>query len=98
MAAPVQHQFTSGKSDSVDTTLVRPSNWNANHKATGGAVGQALVWDAAASPENLSWGRFDHFNFVFNADLEIWGGGTSNALPTGFTQLSGAATAVSKNT
>jgi len=28
---PIKHLFTSGVSDGADATLVRPSNWNANH-------------------------------------------------------------------
>ena len=28
---PVTHSFTSGKADGGDSTLVQPSNWNANH-------------------------------------------------------------------
>lgn len=28
---PIKHAFTSAKSDGADATLVRPSNWNANH-------------------------------------------------------------------
>ncbi len=30
---PIKHAFTSGKSDPGDTTLVKPSDWNANHTA-----------------------------------------------------------------
>jgi hypothetical protein len=28
---PISHPFVSGKSDGADATLVRPSNWNADH-------------------------------------------------------------------
>src|SRR5262245_35699363 len=31
----VTHTFVSGISDGADATLVRPSNWNANHSLTG---------------------------------------------------------------
>lgn len=30
---PVKHSFTSGVADGADATLVRPSNWNADHNA-----------------------------------------------------------------
>ena len=30
--AQVRHAFVSAKSDDPDTTLVRPSNWNADHE------------------------------------------------------------------
>lgn len=29
----ITHPFVSGKSDGADASLVRPSNWNANHTA-----------------------------------------------------------------
>lgn len=32
---PVSHPFTSPKSDGADATLVRPSDWNADHDVTG---------------------------------------------------------------
>lgn len=32
---PIKHPFTSAKPDSADSTLVRPSNWNAAHTITG---------------------------------------------------------------
>lgn len=31
---PIKHAFVSAKSDGADTTLVRPSNWNADHTGT----------------------------------------------------------------
>lgn len=31
MPTNVKHQFTSGKADDADTTLIRPSNWNDEH-------------------------------------------------------------------
>jgi hypothetical protein len=34
MAVSLKHQFTSAKSDGGDTTLVQPSNWNAEHTLT----------------------------------------------------------------
>lgn len=34
MPLTVTHAFVSAKSDSPDATLVRPSNWNANHTIT----------------------------------------------------------------
>lgn len=35
MTLSVTHTFVSGIADGADTTLVRPSNWNANHTLTG---------------------------------------------------------------
>lgn len=41
MALSFKHAFTSAKSDGADTTLVQPSNWNAEHVLT--AATQTLV-------------------------------------------------------
>jgi hypothetical protein len=30
----IKHKFVSGKSDEADASLVRPSNWNADHDLT----------------------------------------------------------------
>lgn len=35
MALTVTHAFVSGDADGADTSVVRPSNWNANHTVTG---------------------------------------------------------------
>src|SRR4051812_27004918 len=35
MSLTVKHSFTSPKSDGPDSTLIRPSNWNADHTLTG---------------------------------------------------------------
>lgn len=37
MAISVKHKFTSPKADSLDSTKVQPSNWNADHDLTMGA-------------------------------------------------------------
>jgi len=37
----IKHAFTSAKDDGADTTLVRPSNWNADH--TGVLIGTVAV-------------------------------------------------------
>jgi hypothetical protein len=44
MTVTLTHAFVSGKSDGVDSTLVQPSNWNANHSismAQGNILGRA---------------------------------------------------------
>jgi microcystin-dependent protein len=50
----VNHDFVSAKSDGPDTTFVRPSNWNAPLKFTGGADGDALIRDTG-TPTGASW-------------------------------------------
>lgn len=37
MALSITHTFVSAKSDDADTTLIRPSNWNAEHTITAAA-------------------------------------------------------------
>ena len=37
MAVSLKHSFNSGKADGGDTTLVQPSNWNAEHTLTAAA-------------------------------------------------------------
>ena len=50
MAISLKHLFTSGKSDGTDSTLVQPSNWNAEHTllvGTGKLVGRTSVGTGA---------------------------------------------------
>lgn len=51
---PITHTFVSAVSDGADTTLVRPTNWNADHTitcgtATLGASGTATVSNSAVT-------------------------------------------------
>jgi hypothetical protein len=51
MAISLKHAFTSAKSDGGDATLVRPSNWNAEHNLTMAAarlLGRTTAGDGAA--------------------------------------------------
>lgn len=57
MAISLKHSFTSPKSDGVDSTLVQPSNWNAEHQLTlssGRLVGRTTAGTGAA--EEISVG------------------------------------------
>ena len=47
MAISFKHAFTSGKVDGTDSTLIQPSNWNAEHTLTLGA-GKVLGRDSSA--------------------------------------------------
>lgn len=49
MPINVTHAFVNPKSDSADTTIVRPSNWNAGHIVTGAAEAPALSTDNAVA-------------------------------------------------
>lgn len=59
MAVVTQHKFVSAKADGADTTLVRPSNWNAGHDFVGGATGALLVRRSGES-DGADWST----NFV----------------------------------
>ena len=57
MAITVTHPFVSAKADDVDATLVRPSNWNANHTitmATNKLLGRGTA--AAGAVEEITLG------------------------------------------
>ena len=48
MAISVKHSFSSAKADGPDTTLVQPSNWNAEHQITL-ASGKVLGRDTSSA-------------------------------------------------
>ena len=50
----LNHQFVSSVPDEGDTSLIRPSDWNADHAFTGGAIGHLLYRDTGASG-GASW-------------------------------------------
>ena len=57
MTVSLKHTFQSAKSDSADTTIVQPSNWNEEHEltlATNKVLGRATAGTGAA--EELSIG------------------------------------------
>lgn len=51
MAVTVTHPFVSAIPDGIDTTLVRPSNWNATHSITG-SIGTVTVTGGATAYPN----------------------------------------------
>lgn len=51
MVLSIKHKFTSPKADGVDSTVVQPSNWNADHDillASGKVLGRMAATDGAA--------------------------------------------------
>jgi hypothetical protein len=48
MTVSLKHTFTSAKTDSLDVTLVQPSNWNAEHELTA-AAGKVLGRDTSGA-------------------------------------------------
>lgn len=49
----IKHAFTSGVSDGADTTVVRPSNWNANHTIDDKTITYAKIQDVTATNKVL---------------------------------------------
>lgn len=59
MAVSLKHKFQSAKSDSADTTLVRPSNWNDEHDlvlASGVLLGRSTAGTGAAEEISIGSG------------------------------------------
>lgn len=52
----LKHVFQSLVADDPDTSLVRPSDWNKEHRFTGGADQYALEWDSLQT-DKVSWGK-----------------------------------------
>jgi hypothetical protein len=58
MAISLKHAFTSAKSDGGDTSLVRPSNWNAEHNltcATGVILGRLTAGTGAVEELGIDY-------------------------------------------
>lgn len=54
MALTIKHKFTSNVADAADSTLVRPSNWNDSHIASGSATGDLIYADAGGGLNAIS--------------------------------------------
>lgn len=99
MAISLKHAFTSPKSDGTDSTLVQPSNWNAEHVislATGKLIGRSTAGTgnaeeiAVSSNFSLSAGTLDLASTVSVAALNASGdvnftGTGAVKVPTGTT-------------
>lgn len=82
---PIRHQFQSLKSDGPDTTLIRPSNWNADLLLYGGNDGD-IVTKKAGNSDGQEMVRFTGVTIA-----APWGD-----VPTGWLKCDGAA--VSRST
>lgn len=49
----IKHAFTSAKADGGDTTLVQPSNWNANHTIDAATITYAQIQNVSATDKLL---------------------------------------------
>lgn len=59
MTVSLKHAFTSAKADGGDTTLVQPSNWNAEHTltmATARLLGRTTAGTGAAEEISVGTG------------------------------------------
>lgn len=72
----VKHQFVSAKADGADATVVRPSNWNAEHKAD--FVNALVKADAGGALVAATPGT-DYLNNPMSASGDIIYGGTDGA-------------------
>lgn len=95
MTLEIKHQFVSPKADGGDTTLVRPSNWNATHSiilAAKRLIGRAQATDGAA--EEIVVGTSLTLDAT-TKKLDVAGIGAidffpQTAAPTGYLKANGA--------
>lgn len=83
--ALIKHKFVNPKPDGVDTTVVRPSNWNDEHDITmdtGKVLGRTST--GSGSVEELSPGqniKFAAGQIAFDGVLPVESGGTNGGTP-----------------
>lgn len=95
MAISLKHLFTSPKADGTDSTLVQPSNWNAEHQlqmATGKLIGRTTALTGAA--EEISVGAnlsFTGLTLNLASSVSITALTASGAITGGSLSISGDA-------
>lgn len=92
MVISLKHSFVSAKSDGTDSTLVQPSNWNAEHQlqmATARIIGRTTAGTGAAEEISVS------ANFAFASGSLDLASTVSIAALTASGAISGASLAVS---
>jgi microcystin-dependent protein len=78
MTVTIVHPFVSGKADGVDTTVVRPTDWNDDHTielSEPGVVGRS---DAGAGAASVI--PFSYFAVPTGAGFDFW----DNVIPDGY--------------
>jgi hypothetical protein len=100
MTISLKHAFTSAVADSGDTTLVQPSNWNAEHTltlATSRLLGRTTAGTGAAEEISAGTGLSLSAGSLSISTVPVANGGTgattANAGLTGLTTLTSTATA-----
>ena len=89
MAIAVSHQFVSAVADGADTSLVRPSDWNASHSLTGLTTGRLIYGGSATEltdSANLTYSEASGPRLTVGS-----GSGTSAGLSLGYSGTSGYA-------
>lgn len=81
----ITHAFVSGIADGVDTTLVRPSNWNANHVIAPGSIVDADLSTAVKLKEaEIDFGSLGVFSGTFTiTDSDVTGTSRIMAVQSG---------------
>jgi len=90
MTISVKHKFTSAKSDSADTSLVRPSNWNDEHDLT-------LETDRLLGRDTASSGAVEEITVSGGLEFTGSGGIQRSALTGDVTASAGSGTTTIAN-
>lgn len=100
MTISVKHAFQSAKADGSDASLVRPSNWNAEHTitmATARLIGRSTAGTGAIEEISLGTGlQFSGTSLILDTTVAGNPAGTviwyaKNSAPTGYLKANGAA-------
>lgn len=85
MAVSLKHSFQSAVADGGDTSLVRPSNWNAEHDltmATGKLLGRTTAGTGAAEEISAGTGLSLSAGSLTNAGVTSFSAGTTGLTPS----------------
>ena len=90
MTISVKHKFTSAKSDSADTSLIRPSNWNDEHDLT-------LATDRLLGRDTAAAGAVEEISVAGGLEFTGTGGIQRSALTGDVTASAGSNTTTIAN-
>jgi hypothetical protein len=80
---PITHAFTNPQADGADTTVTRPSDWNASHTVAI-AANKVLVGTGASSAEQYPTGyEFDYVERTSNVSVTATASATGDVVVTG---------------
>ena len=92
MTVSLKHTFTSAKTDSLDTSLVQPSNWNEEHQltlATNKVLGRATAGTGAAEELSVGAALSVSGGTLAVTNVPVANGGTGAATLTGYVKGNG---------